>query len=224
MTFGAWVFFLALVGARAVGAPLPSEAVVAVAVVALATAVAVACRTVAHAWRGPVVVDFRREEAVMCGPAEAEVVRAAALLRGTMGGAGYVCRARVAFPAIASAVAAFIAGSALGDPTLGSVPAWPFAVLALSAGAAAAFPARPFYYREGNGGFLLVHPEEAWIRLARFSKAGALGPRWIAPRFRAAAPDDRGPLATPQPSETPSPAVEAERREIAAAPQGGSEP
>ncbi len=214
-TFGAWIVLLALVGARAAGAPLPPGAVVAGAAIALATAVAVAFQTMTHAWRGPVVVDFRREEAVLCGPAEAEVVRAAALLRGTMGGAGYADRARLAFPAIASVAAAFGAGAAVADPALGSVPAWPFAVVALSVGAAALFPARPFYYREANGGSLLLHPRDAWARLERFSKGGTPSSRWIRPRFQTSSPDGRRPGASPE-SRTPRPP--------AAAPQGGSEP
>lgn len=223
-TFGAWFVLLGLVGARAVGAPLPPEAVVAGAAIALATAVAVAVQTVTQAWRGPVVVDFRREEAVLCGPAEAAVVRAAALLRGTMGGAGYVCRTRIAFPAIASVAAAVIAGSALLDPTHTAVPVWPFVVLALSAGASAVLPARPFYYREANGGALLLHPADAWVHLERFSKSVASGGSPLEARFGVASANGRGSGGTPRTSETLPPGVEAEPREIAAAPQDGSEP
>jgi hypothetical protein len=188
------------------------------AAVALAAAFALACQNAVHAWRGPVLVDFRRDEAVLCGPAEAEVVRAAALLRGTMGGAGYVSRARIAFPAIAWVAAAFIAGSAIVDPTLGSVPAWPFAVLALFAGAAVVFPARPFYYREANEGFLLLHPEDAWVRLARFSSHGQ--PQ----RWGRGSSGEGGPVATPSPEEAPPAVVQAWRSGDGAEPQGEGEP
>lgn len=222
-TFGAWMVLFAVIGARAAGVPLPQATVIAAASVALATSVALAFQIVTHAWRGPVVVDFRRDEAVLCGPAEAEVVRSAALLRGTMGGAGYVRRARLAFSATASVSAAIAAGWTVLDPTLVSVPAWPFAVLALLAGAAVVFPARPFYYREAKEGFLLLHPEDAWVLLARFSNARRPRMRWSYRRLFSTVPDARGSVATPLPDEALPTAVEPCRNTSVAASQGESD-
>lgn len=216
---GAWGGLLAVIGARAAGAPLPPWTAVAAAMAALAAAVAVAGQIVMNAWRGPPVVDFGRDEAVLCAPAEAEVVRAAALLRGTMGGAGYVWRARLALPATVSLWAGVVAGWTILDPSLATVPAWPFVVLVLLAGAAVVLPARPFYYREANDGFLLLHPEDAWIRLERFSSR--IEHRM--PRGPGSSGDE-GPAATPSPGEAPTAVVQAWRSEGRAGPQGEGEP
>ncbi len=158
------VAFVAAVAARAAGAPPHPSAAIALGAAAVVLAAAVAVRTIASAWRGPVLVAFSPDAGVICDPREAQRIRAAALLRGTMGGAGYVSRARLAFPAVAWAAAAATTAALHLAPSLAP---WLVAVLASSAGAALMFPARPFYYREAVGGRIVLHPPAVREDLAR---------------------------------------------------------
>lgn len=179
----------AVVLAREAGARLASGAITGAASVVLGLAVLGAGRSVAHAWWGPAVISFRRDESVLCEPREAAAVRAAAQLRGTLGGAGHVQRGRLALSTAAWLAVGGFAWAAL-------VERWRHAavccgglalVLAL---VAARFPALPFFYREAMGGRLVVHPPGALDELV------------------GAAPDGReAPSETPAP--TPAAGVEA---------------
>jgi hypothetical protein len=203
---GSWIVLGALVAARAAGAAIPREVVTAGALAAVVSSAAAACATAARAWRGPMVVDFPPEVAAMCEPPAAEVVRTAALLRGSLGGAGYVHRKRLAFPALAWALATAIAALVARDPGLGAIPVWPFAAFAIASVGTALLPPRPFYYRECYGGSLLLHPAETWIRLGPPNPGRR---RWIDPAFRSIEPDAR---TEPTPS---APGLAEEREEVA---------
>jgi hypothetical protein len=161
----AWTAFGALALIRLSGARLAPGVFVSVAVGALAFALLEASRDVVSIWRGPQIVTFSGDEAEICGPEEAEAIRAAAKLRGTLGGAGHVHSARLLLPAIAWVAAAVLAGGAIRDPGLDSMPGWPVAVVAAGIAAAVLFPARPFYYREAIGGRIVLHPRSARAQL-----------------------------------------------------------
>ena len=64
-----------------------------------------AVRSVASIWRGPRILSFGRDDAVLCPPDAAHATRNAAQIRGTMGGAGWVYRWRRLLPAIGWAAA-----------------------------------------------------------------------------------------------------------------------
>ncbi len=160
----AFAAFVLLYAVASSGAPHVVAAMHASAAVALPLAVFVAGRTVVSAWRGPVLVQFPRTAAVVCFRNEAERVRTAAQLRGSLGGAGHVHRGRLAFPAAAWVTAAVLAGSALEDS--GAAATYASGVLALALAATVALPARPFWYREARDGAVLVHPRAVCSRLA----------------------------------------------------------
>lgn len=161
----AWLALQLIASVRSAGVAIPQPAVATASAIAAALAVAAAVRTASWAWRGPPLPPFPTEDVARCAPAEADAVRAAAQLRGTMGGAGHVHRARLAFPAVAWALAA---ASALAGP--GPVDAAPWvAVMGGSAAAAVLFPARAFFYREASGGRVVVHPPCAVEGLLRAS-------------------------------------------------------
>jgi hypothetical protein len=162
---GAWAAFAALVALRLSGTRVPPGALVLVAVVALVLAFAECVGTVFAMLRGPTIVTFSRDEAEICGPDEAEAIRAAAKLRGTLGGAGHVHSARLLLPALTWLAATVLAAGAIVDPALESVPGWPAAVVAVGVAAAALFPATPFYYREAMGGRVVVHPRSVRAQL-----------------------------------------------------------
>lgn len=217
-TYAAWGALFAVIGARAAETPLPRWMGLAAASAALASAVARAGQIAISAWRGPVVVDFARHEAVLCGPDEADVVRSAALLRGTMGGAGYVWRARLLLPATGAIWAALVASWML-DPGHEALPAWALAVLALLVAGSAVLPARPFYYREASDGCLLLHPEDVWVRLSRFSSR-----RETTLHPGSKPPCERGPEPSPRSEEAPGALAPAWRSGERTAPQGEGEP
>jgi hypothetical protein len=156
------------------------------AVVSLAFAAAVSAMNVAFVWRGPEIISFRRRDAVLCDVAEAAAVRAAAQLRGTMGGAGHVYRFRLAFPAVmwaavaAHSAAFLVRGS--GRPAL-----WPLAVAFPAALLTILLPARSFWYREVTGGCVLVHPCPACLHLLQVAGVG--------PALTRFDPDGPGPRA-----------------------------
>lgn len=160
--------FGVLLALSAAGSPVAPGAVHASAAVALTLALAAGARTVASAWRGPVLVQFPREGAIECDPAESAEVRAGAQLRGTLGGAGHVHPGRLALPALAWTAAATIAGFALRETPLAL--SWPASVLVLALAAATALPAVPFWYRESRGGVVLLYPRAAFEGLVRRSR------------------------------------------------------
>lgn len=131
-----------------------------------------AVRSVASIWRGPRILSFGRDDAVLCPPDTAHAIRNAAQIRGTMGGAGWVYRWRRLLPAIGWAAAAVLALEALGS--MHAIAAsWPLLAIVPGGLAAMLLPARPFYYREVNGGGVLVSPQGAPARLG--VATGAVG-------------------------------------------------
>jgi hypothetical protein len=150
--------FLALLGARCLGAFVPKAQLIVCAAVAAPIALAAGVQRIVYLWRGPPIVSFSRIEAVRCSAAEAEAIRAAAQLRGTLGGAGHLHRSRLVLHALASLAAGSLAGFALLSPKSDAGGTWSFAVVAGTGVLAVLLPARPFYYREATNGDVLVSP------------------------------------------------------------------
>lgn len=165
---GAWLLLVCLVALREAEVPITPVALSVGAALSLVLSVAGAARSAWGAWRGPRLAPFPNDDALACRPPEAAIVRAAAQLRGTLGGAGWVHRGRLALSTGAWVAAALSALAVLGDPEGARVLVPAVATLALGA-AAVRFPARPFYYREATNGWLLVHPRDAfaWLSSAR---------------------------------------------------------
>lgn len=156
------------------GEPAPGPVTRGLALVAAPLALAVAIRTVAAFWRGPELVHFPVEQAVLCSGVEATSVRAAALVRGPLGGAGYARRARLVLPFVAWLAAAVVLAGVAAGATDG--PEWRrgLELLAIAVVARAVFPARPFWYREHREGAVVLYPASvtAHVRVARgLSKA-----------------------------------------------------
>lgn len=169
---GAWLALQALVAARAAGVAIPPASVAAATAVAAGLALACAARTASWFWRGPLIVSLPRSEVVVCDPPDADAIRAAAQLRGTMGGAGHVHRARLALPVLAWLAAA---GAAIAGPDPLQAASWT-AILGASAAAALLFPAKAFFYREATGGRVVLHPPSARAELLRPRAARAIVP------------------------------------------------
>ena len=86
----AWLALATVGGLSARGVAVPLPAAAACSLLAGPVALAGLIEAVTSFWRGPAIVPFARDEAVSCTTAEATFVRAAARLRGTMGGAGHL--------------------------------------------------------------------------------------------------------------------------------------
>lgn len=160
---GAWVALQVLSTLREAGAGVPAPSLAAASVLAAVLAIAAAARTASWAWRGPRIVPLPLEDVAVCSPAEAEEVRAAAQLRGTLGGAGHVHRARLAFRVAGWGSAA---GAALAVPEALDVAPW-VGLLCASLAAAVLLPAKAFFYREATGGRVVIHPATARDELLR---------------------------------------------------------
>jgi hypothetical protein len=172
---GAWLVLWCLVLAReAKGSVTPATISIA-AVVALLLSLVAAARNAAYAWRGPRIPAFPKDEALVCRPREAASVRSAAQLRGTLGGAGWVHRARLALSTGAWIVVGLSVSAVLVEAERAPVPQWGLAVLVLGA-ASACFPPKAFFYREATNGCLLVHPRDTFARLTRSHDARASEP------------------------------------------------
>jgi hypothetical protein len=157
-TLAAWSAFGAAVLLGGFDA-LPPWVLVVCAAVAVMLSLLMAGRTLLSIWRGPAVVAFQPAEAERCAREEAARIRSAAQLRGTMGGAGHVHPARLAFPAMAwLASAALGAALALDEGTFALVAA---AAVGLCAGARVLCPPSAFFYREASDGSLVVFPPAA---------------------------------------------------------------
>ena len=150
--------FLALLGASCLGVFVSKAALLTCAGVAAPIALAAGVQRLVCLWRGPPIVSFSRTEAVRCSAADAEAIRAAAQLRGTLGGAGHLHRKRLALHALASLAAASLPSIALFSPESEAGGTWSFAVVAGMGLLAMLLPARPFYYREATNGDVLVSP------------------------------------------------------------------
>lgn len=174
--------------ARAVGADAPAAVALVVASVSAVVAATVAVRNVVFVWRGPVIRSFPRREAMLCDAREAQTIRAAAQLRGTMGGAGYLHPGRLVLSA-AGWGAISVQSLALVSPQRTPATFLPLAVAVVAAGLVALFPASPFFYREAGGGCVLAFPPDACRRLLGAEGVeGALTP--IALGMSAAGPVD----------------------------------
>lgn len=190
----AWLA-LALIGAlRAAGLSVSTTATLCV-LVATPISFAAAVEAASSFWRGPAIVAFTRDEAIACSPPEAAYVRSVAMLRGTMGGAGYLHPRRLAFPAASWAAAAVAGAAVLSDGILAFVGPWPVAGALAAAFAAYVLPARPFFYRETTGGGLVVSPPRPAYGLKRRAE-------YAAARARGEAVEE-----TPTPAPTPAPTV-----------------
>jgi hypothetical protein len=160
-TVASWLVLVTLAGLRLAGFPIGPVAQVVCGALAAPIAAASAIGAAFAISRGPRVVSFERTEAVMCKPSEAQAIRDAAQLRGTMGGAGHVYPARLAFPIAAWLGAALSGTEVVSAGMLRVAGAWPIGLALCAAFAALLFPARPFWYREVTGGGVLVTPPAA---------------------------------------------------------------
>lgn len=187
----AWLALATVGGLSALGVAVPLPAAAACALLAGPVALAGLIEAVTSFWRGPAIVAFPPHEAVSCTTAEATFVRAAARLRGTMGGAGHLHPRRIAFPAVAWGAATIVGAEALVAPVHRFAGPWPLLLTITAACAAFLFPARPYFYRETTGGGAIVSPppEALWLKARAAARAGS----------RAADPSTPAPTPTPTP-------------------------
>ncbi len=180
-TVAAWLALEAVAGLHAAGVAVPPDVAIACVVIAGPLALAAGVRNVLAVWRGPPVMAFTGE-AVRCGPADAQTIRASAQLQGTMGGAGHLRRARLVFPILAWGTA-IVAGAEVAVPTaLHLAGPWPLLLAALAAFGAWLFPSRPYWYREMTGGGVIVTPPEAAAFLTARAPGGEAGEQAAEPR------------------------------------------
>jgi hypothetical protein len=180
-TLASSAMLLALLGTRLVGVPVPALAVWLCAALSLPLTTASAIQQLVYAWRGPPILTFSRVEAVRCAGAEADAIRAAAQLRGTLGGAGHIHRSRLLLHAAACLAVAALAIFSLATAGTVTPGAWLLAVVAGTGLGAMLLPARPFFYREAMHGEVLVSPPLArsmlvWARPDATARAGVEPP------------------------------------------------
>lgn len=144
--------------------PVAHVAVVVCAAVATPIALATGVQRIVYLWRGPPVVTFSPLESVRCGAADAGAIRAAAKLRGTLGGAGHLYPPRLVVHALACLAVAVVGGTVLLVPR--AEAGWWLALVAGTGAVAVLLPARPFYYREAMDGEVAVSPPTACATLA----------------------------------------------------------
>lgn len=177
-SIGAWGALGVLHLARVAGAAVPAIAQPLLAGAAAALATIAACCSLAAMWRGPELVAFPRGAAAACDPERAELVRAAARIRGTMGGGGHLHPARLLLATVAwglaAAAAASVGVAARGGREPGSFLDVPPPLLVATGAAfalAAALPPRSFVYRELSGGGVIVHPRASFDDLVHRARA-----------------------------------------------------
>jgi hypothetical protein len=180
VTLLAWAALTSMGFARLAGVDLPPAPAAVVAALAVPAVLAAAVRALLAVRRGPRLVEFDLDDAVRCSPEEADVVRSAAQLRGTMGGAGHLHPRRLVLGAVAWAAAATpgLAVVAGGGELEGCAVLAPLLAVAV----AFMFPARPFYYREAAGGALVTSPPAAAGYL--LARRGGAAPPWGPERGR----------------------------------------
>jgi hypothetical protein len=192
-----WLLLMLATLVRAAGGSVPGALEIFCAAFAAPIALAAAGHGIAAFWRGPTIRSFTRTDSEVCTPDQAAYVRLVALLRGTMGGAGFLFPARLLLPVVAWTTAA-AEGVALLASGLGATA---FAALALvgvgSATAAVLFPPGAYYYREATGGSALVNPPSAARRLKR--RAARVNAA-VAAAAGAAGADASLPTPTPTPA------------------------
>jgi hypothetical protein len=193
----------ALLAARAAGGAVPARLILVCAGALVPVAAVAALQSAVHLWRGPPVVSFGNAEAVRCGGAQAEAIRRAARLRGTLGGAGHVYPGRLAVHALAGAAAAALGGYVVqAGPD--AVAGWLLMLLVAGGAWTVLLPARAFYYREARNGDLLVTPANvpsliAWSRSSAAASEGVEATRTPEPSPMADCSGGRGnsPSAPP---------------------------
>jgi hypothetical protein len=140
---------------------LPRPLLISAVLTACPFALAGLITTLVSIWRGPALVPFPVDDAVLCMGEDSEPVRAYARVKGTIGGAGHVYPIRLVYPALTwGAVLLIGAKVAIGEP-LDLLGPWLLAIAVASAMGAWLFPSRPYWYREVMGGGALVSPSEA---------------------------------------------------------------
>jgi hypothetical protein len=193
----AWLVLVFVGLVRAAGGSVPQLAVVACAVVAAPVALAAAGHALAAMWRGPIIVAFGLADSVPCSPAEAAYVRERALLRGTMGGAGFLYPRRLLLVAAAWLAAAVLGLAGLSEPVYDAVGPWAVAASLTTAFAAFLLPARPFFYRETTGGGAVLSPPSAAYRLKRRAELAGAAARGEPVEASTPAPTPPPPTLTP---------------------------
>lgn len=153
------------VSAIDVAGAAPSLLTRALAAAAVPLALAMAIRTAAAIWRGPELVHFPVEYATLCRGADAADVRAVARVRGSLGGAGHVHRARLVLPTVAWLIAAAVLGLVTTERTHGQEWRIGLELLAAAVAARALFPARPFWYREHRDGAIVIYPASVTVHV-----------------------------------------------------------
>ncbi len=190
-------------GAAELGVPVPRTGIVALGTAAAVLAATVAVRNLAYVRRGPLILAFQRREGMLCDARESAAIRAAAQLRGTMGGAGHLSPHRLALSAAAWAAAALQALMFV-VPEHGPTTFLPLAWVVASGGLAVRFPAVPFYYREAAGGCVVAFPADVCARLLERAR--------LAPAPSAMQIDALGTGADLGDGAQPAPGVPAEAR------------
>lgn len=170
----AWIVLVGSSGASAAGLALPCGAVALAIALAAPIALFALGATLSSAWRGPPIISLAPEQTARCGPGDARLLRDAALLRGPMGGAGFVHRRRLAFPGAAWGAALLAGADGVAGCAFTPPGPWAFLLAVATVVAAWLWPSRPYWYLEADGGGALVTPPEsvAAINSARRSAAG----------------------------------------------------
>jgi hypothetical protein len=158
--------------AEAIGLEAPRPVVAVLGSFAAVLAASVAVRHLSFIRRGPVIADYHRGEGLLCDARESAAIRAAAQLRGTLGGAGHLYPRRLVISAAAWAAAALQA-VLLVLPEHDAGRFLPVVLLGVTTAAFARFPAIAFYYRETAGDCVVAYPARI---CARILDAARLGP------------------------------------------------
>ena len=144
-----------------VGPGIQGEVTRGLALAAAPLSFALAIRSGTGIWRGPALIRFPVEYAVLRYAAAAEEIRAAAQVRGALGGAGHVYPARLVLAVAAWGLAGTVAVCAAAGAAF-PVPCKPTVALTILAVVARiALPARPFWYRERQDGSIVLYPPSA---------------------------------------------------------------
>ena len=188
--------------ARALGLPVPQGGEIVLGSAAAVLAATVAVRRIAFVRRGPIIVDFRREDGLLCDARESAVIRSAAQLRGTMGGAGHLFPHRLVLSSVAWAYVA-VQAVLLVLPEHGAATFVPLAGVIVVGAVAARFPAIPFYYRETVGQCVVAFPVDACMRLLEAARL-APAPTGVELTVLRTGTDAEGSPAQPPGAEPPA--------------------
>jgi hypothetical protein len=193
----AWLALVFVGLVHAAGGAIPQAALLASAVVAAPIALAAAGHSFAAMWRGPTIIPFGRADSISCSADEASYVRQQALLRGMMGGAGFLYPRRLLLVAAAWLAAAVIGLTGLSEPVCDTVGPWAVAASLTTAFVAFLFPARPYFYRDTTGGGAVLSPPSAAYRLKRRAEIAQAVMRGEPVESSTPAPTPAPPTLTP---------------------------